>query len=211
VTHGWERNKARTRLALATAAARLFREQGYAATTVEDIARAAGSSSSTFFRYFGAKEDVLFFNIREVLDIFRDFLAQPVPGLSCWDQVHVGVINAVRQVAEPSTEIEEASITGWLTEPAISRRFGEFSRELEQVITVALARERGVDADRDLTVQLAARSATAAYMAAFHVHIHTGIDLPELLDQAFRAIEERPRTAIPNPDRQACGAEEISH
>ncbi|WP_445183594.1 TetR family transcriptional regulator [Pseudonocardia sp. Cha107L01] len=51
---GWERNKARTRVAMATAAVRLFREQGCDATTVEDIARAASSSSSTFFRYFGA-------------------------------------------------------------------------------------------------------------------------------------------------------------
>jgi AcrR family transcriptional regulator len=187
---GWERNKARTRVALATAAVRLFREQGYDATTVEDIARAAGSSSSTFFRYFGAKEDVLFFNIREVLDRFRDFVSHPIPGLTSWDQIHLGVVTAVAQVAEPSAEIEEASIMSWLNEPAISRRFGQFSGELEQIIAAALARERGVAPERDLTVQVRARCATAAYMSAFYIHVNTGCELAKLLDEAFRTIED---------------------
>jgi AcrR family transcriptional regulator len=189
VVDGWERNKARTRVSLATAAVRLFREQGYEATTVDDIARAAGSSSSTFFRYFGTKEDVLFFNIREVLDTFRAFVEHPIPGLSRWDQIHLGVVAAVRQVADPSPEIEEASIVSWLREPAISRRFSGFSRELETVMASALAAERGVDPDSDLMVQVVARSATAAYMSAFHVHVHTGQDLPKLLDQAFCAVQ----------------------
>lgn len=39
---------------------RLFSEQGYESTTVEQIAVAAGISRRTFFRQFGAKEDVIF-------------------------------------------------------------------------------------------------------------------------------------------------------
>ncbi|WP_124710279.1 TetR family transcriptional regulator [Gordonia insulae] len=39
---------------------RLFSEQGYESTTVEQIAAAAGISRRTFFRQFGAKEDVIF-------------------------------------------------------------------------------------------------------------------------------------------------------
>ncbi len=54
-----ERNKQRTRRELADAAARLFIERGYAATTVQDIVEAADVSARTFFRYFPNKDDVV--------------------------------------------------------------------------------------------------------------------------------------------------------
>jgi AcrR family transcriptional regulator len=54
-----ERKKARTRAAIRDQAMRLFEEQGYSATTVDQIAEAAEVSQSTFFRYFPTKEDVV--------------------------------------------------------------------------------------------------------------------------------------------------------
>jgi AcrR family transcriptional regulator len=54
-----ERKKAKTRWAIQEHALRLFAEQGYAATTVDQIAAAAEISPSTFFRYFPTKEDVV--------------------------------------------------------------------------------------------------------------------------------------------------------
>jgi AcrR family transcriptional regulator len=54
-----ERKKARTRARIQREALHLFREQGYAATTVEQVAEAAEVSPSTFFRYFPSKEDLL--------------------------------------------------------------------------------------------------------------------------------------------------------
>jgi AcrR family transcriptional regulator len=61
-----ERKKAKTRWAIQEQAMRLFGEQGYAATTVDQIAAAAEISPSTFFRYFATKEDVV------VQDVYDD-------------------------------------------------------------------------------------------------------------------------------------------
>ncbi len=54
-----ELKKARTRTEIQRQALRLFRRQGYPATTVEQIAAAAEVSQSTFFRYFPSKEDLV--------------------------------------------------------------------------------------------------------------------------------------------------------
>ncbi|TSD93853.1 TetR family transcriptional regulator [Gordonia rubripertincta] len=54
-----EQQKMRTRNAIREAALHLIAEQGYAKTTVEQIAEAAGVSHTTFFRYFPTKEQVV--------------------------------------------------------------------------------------------------------------------------------------------------------
>jgi len=55
---------------------RLFREQGWEETTVEQIAEAAEVSPSTFFRYFPTKEDVVLLDEYDGL-IVEAFRAQP--------------------------------------------------------------------------------------------------------------------------------------
>jgi AcrR family transcriptional regulator len=54
-----ERKKIKTRATIQWHALQLIREQGYTATTVEQIAEAAEISPSTFFRYFPTKEAVV--------------------------------------------------------------------------------------------------------------------------------------------------------
>ncbi|GAB3224696.1 TetR family transcriptional regulator [Glycomyces halotolerans] len=54
-----ERKKIETLHRMQEEALRLFADQGYEATTVEQIAEAAGVSPSTFYRYFPTKEDVV--------------------------------------------------------------------------------------------------------------------------------------------------------
>ncbi|MET8543404.1 TetR family transcriptional regulator [Kitasatospora sp. NPDC004799] len=54
-----ERKKLKTRQTIRREAYRMFTEQGYDSTTVEQIAAAAEVSPSTFFRYFATKEDLV--------------------------------------------------------------------------------------------------------------------------------------------------------
>ena len=57
-----ERKKLKTKAAIQRAALRLFKRQGYDATTIEQIAAAADISESTFFNYFKEKEDVVLYD-----------------------------------------------------------------------------------------------------------------------------------------------------
>jgi AcrR family transcriptional regulator len=86
------RKKAKTRAAIQQHALRLFREQGYAATMVEQIAVAAEISPSTFFRYFPTKEDVVLCDDLDPL-LIAAFDAQP-PELSLVQAMR-GAIHAV--------------------------------------------------------------------------------------------------------------------
>lgn len=67
-----ERKKSRTRETVRRAAFRLFEENGYTQTTIDQIAEAAEVSPRTFFRYFPTKESVLVSDefIDPVIDAF---------------------------------------------------------------------------------------------------------------------------------------------
>jgi AcrR family transcriptional regulator len=57
-----ERKKAKTRALIQEHALRLFREQGYDETSIEEIAEAAEVSPSTVFRYFPTKPDLVIYD-----------------------------------------------------------------------------------------------------------------------------------------------------
>jgi len=67
----------RARTAVVAAALELFSRQGFEQTSVEQIAKAAGVSRSTFFRQFGGKEDVVFTDHESLLEQLRSFLDEP--------------------------------------------------------------------------------------------------------------------------------------
>ncbi|MCL4235315.1 MAG: TetR family transcriptional regulator, partial [Deltaproteobacteria bacterium] len=75
-----EDKKARTRDAIFHAAVRLAESRGFDATSVEDIAAAAQISPRTFFRYFPAKDHVMFPYHADYVARFRELLRQSSSG-----------------------------------------------------------------------------------------------------------------------------------
>ncbi|WP_045878396.1 TetR family transcriptional regulator [Pseudofrankia sp. DC12] len=92
-----ERNKLRTRREMAEAAGRLFLERGYDATTVQDIADAAGVSPRTFFRYFPAKEDV----VTAIASASMDDVIDHLGGRDENETLRAALTSALRAVLAP--------------------------------------------------------------------------------------------------------------
>jgi AcrR family transcriptional regulator len=157
-----ERKKARTRASLREHALRLFREQGYQATTVEQIAAAAEVSPSTFFRYFPTKEDVV---LQDDMDtrMIQALERQPAA---------LGPVAAARMATQEvfasytATDLnvirETAGLT--VTVPEVrARALDEFARTIE-VISAALAKRSGRQPD-DLAVRTTAGAIVGVIMS----------------------------------------------
>jgi AcrR family transcriptional regulator len=77
--------KAATRAALVQAAIAQFLARGYDAVSIEEICAPVGVSGRTFFRYFDAKDDVVFHDVSVYRDAFTQVIAlRPAgePGLA---------------------------------------------------------------------------------------------------------------------------------
>jgi AcrR family transcriptional regulator len=137
-----ERKKARTRAAIRQHALRLFAEQGYSATTVEQIADAAEVSPATFFRYFPTKEDVV---LQDDFDLIAlaEMEAQP-PEVGPIAAFRAAAAAARQQLSPEDAEVFAATTYLTLSVPEIrARAVDELVRTTDQ-ISAAIARRLGV-------------------------------------------------------------------
>jgi len=77
-----ERKKRLAQATIEETALRLFQQQGYEQTSIQDIADAVMMSSRTFFRYFASKEEVLLGPMHTIQSNGLSFLRSVVPAES---------------------------------------------------------------------------------------------------------------------------------
>jgi AcrR family transcriptional regulator len=99
-----ERKKARTKAEIQRQALRLFHEQGYAETSVEQIAAAAEVSPSTFFRYYPTKDDVVLadFLDHRTMQLMVDAPAELEPLAA----LRYAVVHGLRSLSTEDLELE---------------------------------------------------------------------------------------------------------
>lgn len=182
-----ERKKARAKAAIRACALRLFRDKGYAATTVEEIAEAAEVSPSTFFRYFGTKEDVAFDDGRDPL-IFAALLALPahLPPIPAFR-------SALRQVLAEGRETEGVAEREWLElivrEPALRGAFLGQMTQAARTTEEALARRLGRDA-RDPAVRTLVGAVLGVMLSlVWHLDDIPGGDVLRAVDESLALLE----------------------
>lgn len=133
-----ETKKQRTREAFADAARELFAARGYDATTIDDLAQAAGVSRRTFFRYFQSKEAVLFPVRVEQLARFRAILARSVRGEAPFDRVRRALIAIGEELVSDRDRVVALNDVV-LSHPALIAHEQKLDLELEAAIAAALA------------------------------------------------------------------------
>ncbi|HEX7322925.1 MAG TPA: TetR family transcriptional regulator [Mycobacterium sp.] len=157
-----ERKKIKTRQAIRREAFRLFDENGYAGTTVEQIADAAEVSPSTFFRYFPSKESVL---LTDDLDpLILDVLARqpselpPIPALRRAFEI------VMDDMSEDQRDFENTRQRLIFSIPELRAAIYEEYFRTVTMITEAISRRTSRDAD-DFEVRVFAGALTGAIMA----------------------------------------------
>jgi AcrR family transcriptional regulator len=187
-----ERKKARTRASLREHALRLFREQGYQRTTVEQIAAAAEVSPSTFFRYFPTKEDLI---LQDDMDtrMVEAFERQP-PGLGPIAAIRAASKEAIASYSEADLDVLRQTSALTMTVPEVrARAMDEFARTIT-VISEALAKRTGHPAD-DLAVRTLAGAIIGVIMSntmpwhGWSDDRQSFVDMFERVDQALALLE----------------------
>jgi len=178
-----ERKKAKTRAAIQEHALRLFRDQGYAETTVQEIAAAAEVSPATFFRYFATKEDTVVFDRLDplLIDLFR---SQPAD-LNPTEALRATIKNSLMELTEEEWELESERQRLVMNAPELRVRM------LDQLyagidLLAALAAERTGRTPDDFAVRAWAGAAVGVVMATYELAAESPLRAYlSTLDKAF--------------------------
>ncbi|MEW2621675.1 TetR family transcriptional regulator [Streptomyces sp. NPDC048106] len=183
-----ERKKTRTREAIRRAAYALIEEQGYDATTIDQIADRAEVSPSTVFRYFPAKEDIVLTDESDAVvleEIRRRPAEEPWP-----DAVRHALRRAVQAGLDEDPEVSRLRTRLLVQVPAVRSRMTESLAATGRVLCQAIAERTGQDPG-GLEVRVYAMSLIGGLMETtmyWAEHGHQD-DLRDLVDRTLDVLE----------------------
>lgn len=191
-----ERKKLKTRIAIRNATYALIEEQGYDATTVEQIADRAEVSPSTVFRYFPTKEDIVLTD--EYDPLAEDLLRARPEDESVLDSLRFIIRRSMAMAMADAPTFAEHEMKlrlRLMTEvPAVRSRAMESMSVTGRLMCRAIAERTGRD-ENDLEVRvytmglMSALVETAIYWTE---HDYQG-DLPVLIDRALDTLKDLPK------------------
>ncbi|HZD68507.1 MAG TPA: TetR family transcriptional regulator [Actinomycetes bacterium] len=184
-----QRKKTATRDRIRACALRLFREQGYDATTVEQIAAAAGVSHMTFFRYFPTKEDVALADSYDPL--IARLLEQTPATQPLIHRIRAALLQGLEQVYDTDRDALLAQNKLIVSTPVLRERLWASQIATQQLILQALSAGQ-----QDPHPSFQTRVIVAACLAAASTAVLTWVEnngtpeLPDLINQAFETLTQ---------------------
>lgn len=182
-----ERKRRETFQRITDRGVRLFIEKGYAATTLDDIAAAAGISRRTFFYYFKSKDDILLSLQANVGGMLVAAFRETPEGKRPLEAIRDAAVKMCDSI--PTDEM--IAIDRLMREsPAVQARKQASYVEQEKALFAAL-RDRWPDPARETGLRLVAMLAIGAMRLATEAFNREGGKRPlaELLREAFAALE----------------------
>ncbi|MFC6868756.1 mycofactocin system transcriptional regulator [Haloechinothrix salitolerans] len=165
----------------------LFGSKGFDATTVDDIAKAAGIGRRTFFRYFDSKNDVVWGNFSEHLGYMREQFAQCPADQPLMDAVRTVVVDFNRFDPD-EVPWHRRRMELILRTPALQAHSTLRYASWRQVVAEFAAHRLGVPED-SLVPQALAYTALGAALAAYeHWLANPGENLTDIMDSAMRDL-----------------------
>jgi len=181
------RRRATSRAELEQAAFTLFATRGFDATTVDEIAAAAGIGRRTFFRYFPSKNDIPWGAFEQELDRMRVRLKACPPEVPLMDAIRVALIDFNR-VDPAQVPLHRRRMELILRVPALLAHSTLRFTAWREVVAEFAAERTGLRKD-DLAPQTIAHAVLGVAIAAYeHWLDDPGSNLGALLDDAMRQL-----------------------
>ena len=185
-----ERTRRAVHREIADAALELFLTQGFDATTVDQIAAAAGISRRSFFRYFAAKEDVVIGDFVERGHVLRDALAARPDAEDPWDSLIAAFVVLRDRFGDPTAaELRVARLLH--SEPSLRARRLEKQLAWQDALVPELTRRLAAESADAAMAKHRAGAMIACALACLDVAVDTWVDL-----DGARGLEELWRDAI---------------
>jgi AcrR family transcriptional regulator len=169
------RRRNETRLEIQQAALTLFEEQGFEMTTVDEIARAAGISSRTFFRYFATKEESVLFDMYGFDDALRTCVADADPAHFSLADVESAFRSVIESLGHSQNELASTILRIQRlvsTNPSLSKAaLGRCAESSQQLLTL-VDDNQTIKARTEIRMML--EIAQLALQCAFDRWVNTG-------------------------------------
>ena len=178
--------RAETQRLIQAAAVRLFVERGYTATTVNDVAEAAGVSPMTLYRHFPTKEDLVL--VDQIGPLVAEQIAATPAGEPLVQRIRSALVDSARTLTDGDDTLLLARLRLMISTPSLRARHLDNQYVLQQAIVQGLGEDAG---DHDSAFRAAA--AASACLAAMHTALvrwaeeDGRTDLPDLIERALAA------------------------
>jgi len=186
------------RLDISRQAVRLFATQGVAATSGEQIARAAGVSERTLWRHFTTKESCVAPVLTKMFDAFRTVLRDWPPELDLTEHLRVAFTPVLESWSDGGVDAVLAVVRMTHHEPALRAVYLALREHSEDTFSEVLAERMGVPPDNiDVRMRAATMNAIIKVAADRLAHVAADDDLtPEVLDRHREQVTTAISTVI---------------